>query len=91
MCVKNITVETYSNYYAITLEQVIQQRKKDDIRFTVGETWYVLKNLVEVSAFLQANRLTYGAYKPENITLSAEGYMKLYILHANQGTGKLPV
>lgn len=71
MCTKGLTIETYSNYYAITLREVIQQRKKADIRFTVGETWYVLKNLVEVSSFLKANSFNYGAYKPENITLSA--------------------
>ena len=89
MCTKSLTVETYCNYYAITLREVINQRKKDDIRFTVGETWFVLKNLVEVSSFLKANSFTYGAYKAENITLSAEGYIKLYILHLNQGSSKI--
>lgn len=91
MCIRYISIKTYCNYYAITLEQVIAQRKKDDIRFTEGETWYVLKSLLEVSAHLKANDFYFGAYQPPNITLSAEGYIKLYTLQltANQGTPSL--
>ena len=46
MCVKSVTVQTYCNYYAFTLKQLIEKRRKDDIRFTSNEVFYVAKNLL---------------------------------------------
>jgi len=36
ICIKQISIESYVNYYAINLEQIIDQRKTNDIRFTTG-------------------------------------------------------
>lgn len=34
MCGKSAEIETYCNYYAFTLKEIIGKRRKDDIRFT---------------------------------------------------------
>ena len=36
ICIKHISIESYVNYYAINLDQVISQRKINDTRFTTG-------------------------------------------------------
>lgn len=71
MCGKSAEIETYCNYYAITLEEIIMKRRKDDIRFTPNEIWYVLKSLLEVSVNLRKKNYNFGAYKSKNITLSS--------------------
>lgn len=34
MCGRYTEIQIYANYYKITLLEVIEKRKKDDIRFT---------------------------------------------------------
>lgn len=84
MCGRHTEIETYCNYYALSLSDVITKRRKDDIRFISNEIWYVLKSLLEVSVLLRKHSYNFGAYRSRNITLSSEGYLKLYILHLNK-------
>lgn len=85
MCNKAIEVSAYSNYYGITLSQVIAQHKKNDIRFTEQELWYVIRTLSEVYQFLNSKfYFLYESFKPSRITVSAEGYIKLFAFHLNQ-------
>ena len=42
---KQISIESYVNYYAINMEQVINKRKKSDIRLTCNELWYLVNSL----------------------------------------------
>ena len=48
-----MAIETYTNYYAINLQQVIDQRKAKDDRFTTGEIWYLLNALTDLSHYLK--------------------------------------
>lgn len=42
------------NYYAINMEQVINKRKKLDVRMTSNELWYMVNSLSEVSIYLKS-------------------------------------
>lgn len=46
ICIKQTSIESYVNYYALNMEQVITQRKANDTRFTSGELWYILNSLI---------------------------------------------
>jgi hypothetical protein len=54
ICIKQTSIESYVNYYALNMEQVITQRKANDTRFTSGELWYILNSLIELSLYLQS-------------------------------------
>lgn len=84
MCGKTWEIETYCSYYSLTLEETIRKRRKDDVRFTSNELWYVLKSLLEVSVLLRGNQYDFGAYRTRNITLSEQGYLKLYVYELNK-------
>ena len=51
---KQISIESYVNYYAINMEQVINKRKKLDVRMTSNELWYMVNSLSEVSIYLKS-------------------------------------
>lgn len=70
MCGKMWEIETYCSYYSLTLQEVVGKRKRDDVRFTANELWYVLKSLLEVSVLLRSNGYDFGSYRSRNITMS---------------------
>lgn len=43
-----------------------------------------MKSLLEISLILRENQYNFGGYRSKNITLSSEGYIKLYILNFNK-------
>lgn len=49
----------------------------------------MLKNLVEVCAFLKDNGFHFEGYRSKTVTLSAEGYIKLYIVNSGSNIGIL--
>lgn len=55
LCIQQVSIETYVNYYAINLEQVIDQRKATDTRFTSGELWYLLSSLIDLALALKSS------------------------------------
>lgn len=86
LCLKQASIETYANYYAIHLEQLIEQRKQVDIRLTSGEAWYLLNSLVDAAAYLEELGIYFGVFLSRNISLSSEGYVKLYLYHLTPST-----
>jgi hypothetical protein len=81
MCVKSISISSYWSFYSIRLKDLIQVRRKNDVRFTNQEIFYVARSLLQVSSFLSQKGLSYGGYRSPETMLSAEGYIKLYLLH----------
>lgn len=70
-----MTIETYTNYYGINLQQVIDQRKAKDDRFTPGEIWYLLNALTDLSHYLK--RISINIQK--NSSISEYTYRKISI------------
>ena len=60
-----------------------------DVRLTSSEAWYILNSLVDVAEYLQRHNIYFGVYLPQNIFLSPEGYIKLYLYHLQPSTYSL--
>lgn len=58
LCIKQTSIESYVNYYALDLEQVVSQRRSSDWRFAPGEVWYLVNSLVELAAYLQSSHVS---------------------------------
>jgi hypothetical protein len=52
MCVKSITATSYWGFYSIRLRELINKRRKSDVRFTSKEIFYVAKSLLQLSSSL---------------------------------------
>lgn len=66
ICDSKMVIETYTNYYAINIQQVIDQRKAKDDRFTTGEIWYLLNALTDLSHYLK--RISINIQKNNSIS-----------------------
>lgn len=56
MCIKNIKLCAYFNYYNFTLFRSLEKKRHSSVQFTEGEVWYALLCLLEVGRFLKSNR-----------------------------------
>lgn len=55
ICTEQVSIESYVNYYALDLQNVIDQRRSIDNRFTAGQLWYIVNSLVDLSLYLQSS------------------------------------
>jgi hypothetical protein len=81
ICIEQMVIESYVNYYAIDLQSVVEQRRANDNRFTTGELWYLLNSLSDMAMYLKGLEIFFGVYLARNICVSPEGYLKAYLFH----------
>lgn len=54
MCIKNMKVSTFFNYYNFTLDKALVKKKEQRSSFPEKELWYVLNSLVDAGKFLKS-------------------------------------
>lgn len=84
VCIKNKQVHTYCSYYNFTLAEAINKKKIQECRFPEAELVYIMGCLVELALFLKRFGIAVGDYRPGNIYLSPEGYLKVYLLEVEE-------
>jgi serine/threonine protein kinase len=80
MCIKDTKIQTYANYYNFTLQQAIEKKKMKEGKFTESELAFVLSCLLDVGGYLKKEGIIFGDFRPEQIFLTPEGYIKIYLL-----------
>lgn len=85
MCIKNVKLCAYFNYYNFTLARSLEKKRNASGQFSEAEIWYVMLCLLEVGRFLKTNGIAFGDYMSKNIFLTPEGYVKLYLTAAYPG------
>ena len=80
MCIKTKIIRTFHNYYNYTLEEQVKRRKINSQSFAENELVYIFGSLISVAIYLKDRNIALGNYRSEDIYLSPEGYIKVYLL-----------
>lgn len=59
------------------LKREIEHRKKNTVRFTEGQLWYILTACTGALLYLRNKKITHGDIRPYSILISTEGFVKL--------------
>ncbi len=84
MCIKDKKTHTFCNYYNFNLAEAIKKKKQQQSIFTESELVYIMCCLADAGQYLSKFGISLGEYRPENIYLSPEGYIKLYLLDVDE-------
>ena len=80
MCIIQNTLSVYCTYYNVTLERAVELRRSQKLRFTQGELAYLMGAVTSAALCLKDNGVVLGDYRLENLYLSPEGHLKVYLL-----------
>lgn len=80
MCIKDKKIDIFCTYYNFTIRNAIDKKKIKESKFTETELVYAMWCLLDLAIYLKSFGISYGDYRSENVFLSPEGYVKLYLL-----------
>lgn len=77
LCGHSRAFEIYSEYHSHNLKKEIQKRAATNDFFTESELWYLAESCLSLGKFLEQKSIYHGDYRPINIMLTDDGYVKL--------------
>jgi hypothetical protein len=84
LCIKNQQVHTYVHYYNYNLAQAISKKQHTKFYFGEGDLLFIMHCLVGLVQELQKYGISKAGYRSEDVYLSPEGYVKVYLLDVEE-------